>query len=112
MSKSVYSVYWTNIAQKDLEDIVTYIAEESVNTALNILYKLKEKAETLYTFPERGRIVPELKYHNIENYHEIIFQPWRKIYRIDKNKVYVMAIFDGRRNIEDILLGRLLKYKL
>ncbi len=63
-------------------------------------------------FPERGRVVPELKYNNIENYREVIHYPWRIIHRIDNKNVYVMAIFDGRRNIEDILLNRLLKHKL
>jgi toxin ParE1/3/4 len=112
MSRSVYSVYWADIAHKDLEGIVDYIALESVDNALNILYRIKEKAESLITFPERGRIVPELQFHNIENYRELIQTPWRIIYRIDTNKVYVIAIFDGRRNIEDILLERLIKYKL
>lgn len=112
MSKSVYTVYWADIAYKDLDAIIDYISIQSIDIALNVLYKIKEKAESLIKFPERGRIVPELKFHNIENYREIILSPWRIIYRIDNNNVYVIAVFDGRRNFEDIIFERLLKYGL
>lgn len=104
-----YTVFWTETAHNDLESIIDYISTDSIDNALNILYKIKEKAETLYSFPDRGRIVPELKFHNIENYRELILNPWRIIYKIDKDKIYVLSVLDGRRNIEDILLERLLK---
>ena len=109
MSRSIYSVFWTITAQNDLDNIIEYISNDSIENALIILYKIKEKAETLYSFPERGRIIPELKYHNIENYRELILNPWRIIYKIEKDIVYVLSVIDGRRNIEDILLERLLK---
>lgn len=112
MPKLTYDVLWANIAYKDLEEIINYISNDSIEIALKIFYKIKEKAESLIHFPNRGRIVPELKFHNIENYREIIISSWRIIYRIEKNKVFVLAVFDGRRNFEDILLERLLKNKL
>jgi toxin ParE1/3/4 len=112
MPRLAYTVFWTEIAYNDLEVIIDYISNDSIDNALNVLYKIEEKAETLNSFPDRGRIVPELKFHNIESYRELIFNPWRIIYRIDKNNVYVLSVLDGRRNIEDILLERLLKYKL
>ena len=112
MPKSEYSVYWTITANNDLDGIIDYISDDSIDNALNKFYEIKEKAETLTSFPDRGRIVPELKFHNINNYREIILNPWRIVYRIDKNIVYVLFVLDGRRNIEDILLERLIKYNL
>lgn len=109
MQQPEYSVYWTEAAQHDLESIINYIAVDSIDNALSVLYKIKEKADSLYTLPDRGRIVPELKFHNIDNYRELIHYPWRIIYRIEKNIVYVLSVLDGRRNMEDILLERLLK---
>jgi len=102
-------VFWTETSYRDLDNIIDYISIDSIDNALTILYKIKEKAETLCSFPDRGRIVPELKFHNIENYRELILNPWRIIYKIEKDKVYVLSVLDGRRNIEDILLERLLK---
>jgi toxin ParE1/3/4 len=108
MLKAKYSVYWTEIAYNDLEGIVDYISNESIDKALDVLWSIRDKAENLNIFPERGRIVPELKFYNIENYRELVISPWRIIYRIDGKKVYVIAVFDGRRNFEDIILDRLL----
>jgi toxin ParE1/3/4 len=56
--------------------------------------------------PERGRIVPELREQGIILYREIILAPWRVIYRIVGQTVYVLAVLDARRNLEDILLDR------
>ena len=42
----------------------------------------------------------------IIQYRELIKAPWRVIYRIDGNTVYVTSVFDGRRNLEDLLLER------
>jgi toxin ParE1/3/4 len=42
-------------------------------------------------------------------YHEIIISLWRLMYKIENNFVCVMAVIDGRRNIEDILLQRQLR---
>jgi len=38
-----------------------------------------------------------------------VIRPWRVIYRIEAERVYVVAVIDGRRNVEDILLARLLR---
>jgi len=58
--------------------------------------------------PNRGRVVPELKFYNIITYRELIVAPWRIIYRIENDTVYVLSIIDGRRNVEDLLLARLI----
>ena len=33
---------------------------------------------------------------------------WRLLYRIDRRRVYVIALLDSRRNLKDILLERLI----
>jgi len=109
MKRLQYKVYWADIAQKDIKGIFDIISLSSVDTALDILNLIKIISEGLDNFPLRGRIVPELKFHNIENYREIIIEPWRIVYRIENDKVYIISIFDGRRNFEDILLARILK---
>jgi len=44
----------------------------------------------------------------ITAYRELIFQNWRIVYNIAANQVRVLACFDARRNLEDVLLQRLL----
>ncbi len=104
-----FTVYWTETAQKDLVGIIDYISKDIVERALKVFEKLKKVAEELDNFPYRGRIVPELKYHNIESYRELIISPWRIIYRDEDEKIFMLAVFDGRRNFEDILLERFMK---
>lgn len=102
-----YSVRWARTAEQDLEAIVDYIARDSIDTALRILAKLRDSAATLSSTPHRGRVVPELLAHGIPTYRELIIPPWRLMYRIGEGEVLVLALFDSRRNLEDILLERL-----
>ena len=104
-----YTVQWTAASGRDLESSMAYIAKESPEQALLLLQKIRARASTLSTMPERGRIVPELKLHGISIYRELIIAPWRLIYRITDRIVYVYAVIDSRRNLEDILLARLIR---
>jgi len=112
MGQKKYKVIWADIAEKDLKNIIEYIADESILNANRIFDKIREKASSLNFFPNRGRIVPELKEQDILQYRELIHPPWRIIYRISENKVYVLCVLDSRRNIEDILLKRLINQEI
>jgi len=104
-----FKVHWAEVAEEDLKDIILYIAEDSLRNARSIFEKLKKQASDLSHFPERGRIVPELQDQGIFLYRELISTPWRIIYRISDNNVYVLAVIDSRQNSEDILLKRLVR---
>jgi len=104
-----FKVAWSRAASTDLLNIIDYISEDSTNTAISVFEKIKSKCETLNQSPERGRVIPELKEYGIISYHELIVKPWRLIYRISDNKVYILAVIDSRRNIEDILIERFLE---
>ena len=107
-----YDIVWSDVAETDLRNIVEYIADDSPHNALKLFKRIKQKASSLYTLPERGRIVPELRDHGILQYREIIISPWRILYRISEKSVLVLSVLDSRRNIEDILLQRLTNSKL
>jgi len=100
-------IVWTFTAEKDLWGIVEFISGDDVPAALDVLRRFQERAAALDKFPGRGRIVPELDQHGIRQYRESIMAPWRIVYRVDGAIVYVMAVLDGRRNLEDLLLERL-----
>lgn len=110
--KKIYDVIWSETSEKDLMGIVEYIAADSPSNAFEIFKEIKKKALNLYTFPDRGRIVPELQDQGIILYRELIVLPWRIIYRISEKAVYVLSVLDSRRNVEDILLRRLISSKL
>ena len=92
----------------DIQEIVDYIAEDSAVKALEILDRLENKINSLKEYPERGRVVPELLNQNIMEYHEIIETPWRIIYKIVDSNIFILTVIDGRRNVQDILLRKLM----
>jgi plasmid stabilization system protein ParE len=104
-----YEIAWARVAENDLKEIIDYIAIDSPANALKIFQKIKKKASSLYTMPERCCIVPELKDQGILQYRELIVPPWRIIFRIAEIKIYVLSVLDSRQNIEDVLLKRLIK---
>lgn len=106
--KKKYRVRWASIAERDLGTIVESIVADSPTNALRTLEKMKKAAGNLCTFPERGRIVPELRDQGVHIYRELVVVPWRIIYRISGSTVYVLSVIDARRNVEDILLDRLI----
>jgi len=107
--KKTYHVLWASVAQRDLVRITDSIAANSPGNALSILKKIKRTAATLRTLPERGRIPPELRDQGIHIYRELLVVPWRIIYRVSDTTVYVLSVIDARRNVEDILLERLVE---
>ena len=110
--KKIHVVRWSETSQNDLKSIIEYIAEDNPSHAYKVFGDIKTKASALHSFPERGRIVPELQDQGITQYRELIVPPWRIIYRISGEAVYVLSILDSRQNVEDILLKRLLGWGL
>ena len=108
MSKT-YKLKWTTNAKSDLLNIIVYIKEDSLSAANDIYLKIKTKAQSSNFFPLKGRVVPELQKEGITIYREIISNPWRIIYKVGNDTVFIMAILDSRQNVEEILLQKLLK---
>ncbi|MDR0313619.1 MAG: type II toxin-antitoxin system RelE/ParE family toxin [Treponema sp.] len=104
-----YHVNVNKTAEKDLREIIKYISKNNPMNALNVLERIEKRINFLNKFPEKGGYVPELLKNNIKDYRQLIEPPWRIIYRIDDNIVNVLIIIDSRRNVQDILVERLLK---
>jgi len=104
----MYKLQWTKSAKDDLLDIVIRIKQESPNSAMEIYRKLKKRAQTSNFFPLKGRVVPELLDEGITYYRELIEKPWRIIYRVGDETVYLIAIIDSRQNLDELLLKKIL----
>lgn len=104
-----YKVLLTAGAERDLEEIHGYIAEyDSPGSADHVLDRLMEVAESLATFPERGAHPQELLALGIKEYRQSFFKPYRLVYRVFARQVIIYLIADGRRNMQSLLLRRLL----
>lgn len=102
-------VLWTKSAEYDLESIIQYLKLDSVSIAKEIFIDIKKECENLYYFSQRKRVVVELAQIGILKYRELIYKRWRVIFKIEKQKVYILLVVDCSRNLEDILFQRLIK---
>lgn len=104
-----YQVLLTEGAVGDLQSIDRYIAEhDSLENADYVLAKLESCIEQLAAMPERGVCPLELAQLGNKEFREIFFKPYRIIYRVDRKRVYVYEIADGRRDMQTLLKERLL----
>ena len=63
--------------------------------AKKVSQEIVEKSEKLNSFPEIGRIVPEIGDSNIR---ELIIYSYRLIYEIFPNRIEVLALIHSKRN--------------
>ena len=109
MAGRKYEVLLNEGAEQDLESIYDYIAEfDCKANADHVLDRLLEVVESLSAFPERGSYPKELVALGIRDYRQTAFKPYRVIYRVMAQKVYIYVIADGRRDMQSLLARRLL----
>lgn len=110
MADPKYRVVWAKVAARDLEEIVLFVASDSPVAAERLLEKLRRKALSLAAGPLRARIVPELLRFGMRRWREIVVvRPYRLVYRVSGHVVVVLAVFDGRRDLDEVLLERLVR---
>lgn len=109
-SKSArFEVLLTKGAERDLEAIHDYISEfDCVANADHVLDQLMHVVESLSSFPERGSFPKELVSLGIKEYRQMLFKPYRVIYRVAGQQVLIYVIADGRRDMQSVLAARLL----
>lgn len=104
-----YAVLLTAGAERDLEAIYDYIAEtDSEASADHVLQRLLDLSERLAVFPERGTYPEELLALGIREYRQVMSKPYRVIYRVVGEQVFITLIADGRRDMQALLARRLL----
>lgn len=104
-----YEVRLTAGAERDLESIYDYIAEfDSSASGNHVLDRLLKTAENLATLPERGAYPRVLLALGIREYRQFFSKPYRLIYRIIGQQVFIVLVADGRRDMQALLARRLL----
>jgi len=103
-----YSIKWTEPAREDVNEIIDHIATTNLMYSVKILDMIEEKVDKLESSPKSFRIVPELEKYGYLKYREIIVEYWRIMYKIENEIVYIMLVIDGRRNLEDFLLKKMI----
>ena len=105
-----FQVKLTHDAARDLEEIGHYIdRHDSPARADYVLQRIERSFQSLAEQPHRGNFPTELLNIGIREYREVYFKPYRIIYRVIDDTVYVLLIAGGRRDMRTLLQRRLLE---
>lgn len=105
-----FRVLLTEDAALDLAEIHDDIAlRDSTEKAEYVLGQLRAVIESVAELPERGAYPKELLVLGIRDYRETFFKPYRILYRVINDCVYVYLIVDGRRDLNGLLQRRLVR---
>ena len=105
-----FLVQLTDDAAYDLEAICDYIdRHDGPSRADYVLKQIEKTFSSLSEYPERGSYPTELLDIGIREYREIVSRPYRIVYRVMGNDVYVLLIADGRRDMQTLLQRHLLR---
>src|SRR5512137_1282299 len=92
-SRSV--IAFAESAVGDLEDILAWYGDQHVpDVGKRLVGEVIAQVERLADFPESGRIVPEF---GLTNLREIIFPPFRIVYRIDAAHIRIIRMWRSER---------------
>jgi toxin ParE1/3/4 len=94
-------IIWTEPALIDLEEIAEYIALDKVSAARKLVQRVFSSIEQLQQFPNSGRKPPELER---SRYREIVVNPCRVFYRVEKEKVFIIYVMRSERKLRNFLL--------
>ena len=89
-------IEWSEPAVEDLRSLHAYIAKDSPHYAASFIERLLDAVEQLVEFPESGRLVPELQAKDVR---ELIVQGYRIIYQTEAERVIVLTVVHGRRDL-------------
>lgn len=92
-------VHWTDTAERHLDAIYAYIAQDSPEYARRMVDRLTRRSQQISEFPFSGCRVPE---YDVDQIREVIEGSFRIIYYIKADQIDVLAVIHGAMDV----LGR------
>ncbi|KPH66667.1 type II toxin-antitoxin system RelE/ParE family toxin [Novosphingobium sp. ST904] len=109
MPDAVYAVELTQAAEDDLEEIHGYIAKvRGADDADALIDQFLAVVDTLESCPERGGVPKELEGLGLREFRQVLLRQFRLIYRVIGERVVILLVADGRRDMRELLERRLL----
>jgi len=87
-------------AIEQLEDALAYIAQDDPAAAGRLCDAIHKRLGLLKEYPLSGRMLPE---RGRPGTREVVVRPYRIVYRITEEEVYVVAVAHGRRDMRRVL---------
>jgi len=90
------NVHWTDTAERHLDAIYAYIAQNSLEYARCMVDRLTLRSQQIAKFPFSGRRVPE---YDADKIREVIEYSYRIIYHIKSDQIDVLAVIHGAMDL-------------
>jgi toxin ParE1/3/4 len=90
-------------AERDLEDIASYVGGQSPRSALTLIRGLREKCESLADAPRGYPLVPRYEHKDIRRRP---FGNYLIFYRVGHDAIEVIHILHGARDYESLLFPK------
>jgi addiction module RelE/StbE family toxin len=94
-----WEIVWSVWASDDLLSIAEHISRDSESYACTVVRELVVAAASLRVFAERGRRVPEYVDPSVR---ELIVRKYRLVYRVHPERVEVLRIIHGAREMPTV----------
>ena len=106
-------IFWTNDAVESFNEILEYLTEKSGENITQKIYdKIISKIDLLASVSFKSKICQELKDIGVNDVYELAEAPWRIFYKLKEKEVVVLFVLDGRRNIEEVLISKVIDNKI
>jgi len=90
-------VGWPYVVLGNLIETNKYIASENPEAARKVINDIFETGNKIKVFPEKGRIVTEIRRKNIR---EVFCYEYRIIYKIESNRIYVLTVLHMKQRLK------------
>lgn len=98
-----YQVRITKWAERDIEEIWSFIAGDSPDEAKKFVLQLEKQVRTLERFPERCPLIPENELLGTK-YRHLLFGEYRTVFRVAGKTVHVLRVIHGARLLDTSIL--------
>ena len=101
-----FAVRITRTAERDVDGIWNYIAQDSPDAAERFMGDLLRQTMTLERFPERCPLIAENELMGTA-YRHLIHEDYRTVFRVSGRTVLVLRIIRGSRLLDRSMLEEL-----
>jgi len=95
-------VVWAPPAREQVAEAFAFISAQRPSAALRWFDEVVERAGSLSSFPDLGRMMPEPGRPEVR---EVIVDPYRVVYRRDPDIIVILGVFHSRQSVDAEDLG-------